>query len=145
MKKLKIYLAGRMSGLTYEEMNQWRVNISKIINHMADYHECIVDVVNPVSYYNFQNPRHQNEREVMMYDLAHVKSSNIIVVKLDGLNNSIGSCIELYEAYKNDIPVIALGTDEEYEKLHPWIRECITRYEKTDDEVSLYISEFYMT
>lgn len=145
MKKLKVYLAGRMSGLTYEEMNQWRVNISKIINHMADYHECIVDVVNPVNYYNFQNPRHQNEREVMMYDLAHVKSSNIIVVKLDGLNNSIGSCIELYEAYKNDIPVIALGTDEEYEKLHLWIRECITRYEKTDDEVSLYISEFYMT
>lgn len=145
MKKLKIYLAGAMSGLTYEEMNQWRVNISKIINHMADYHECIIDVVNPVNYYNFKNPRHQNEREVMMYDLAHVKSSNIIVVKLDGLNNSIGSCIELYEAYKNDIPVIALGTDEEYEKLHPWIRECITRYEKTDDEVSLYISEFYMT
>lgn len=145
MKKLKIYLAGRMSGLTYEEMNKWRVDISKIINHMADYHECIADVVNPVSYYNFENKKHQNEREVMKYDISHVKSSNIIVVKLDGLNNSIGSCIELYEAYKNDIPVIALGTDEEYEKLHPWIRECITRYEKTDDEVSLYISEFYMT
>lgn len=134
-----------MSGLTYEEMNQWRVDISKIINHMADYHECIVDVINPVNYYNFENPKHQNEKEVMKYDLAHVKTSNIIVVKLDGLNNSIGSCIELYEAYKNDIPVIAFGTKEEYEELHPWIRECITRYEKTDDEVSLYISEFYMT
>ena len=145
MRKLKIYLAGRMSGFTYEEMNQWRVDISKIINHMADYHECIVDVINPVNYYNFENPKHQNEKEVMKYDLAHVKTSNIIVVKLDGLNNSIGSCIELYEAYKNDIPVIALGTKEEYEELHPWIRECITRRDFPQEELVEYIKDFYFT
>lgn len=145
MRKLKIYLAGRMSGLTYEEMNRWRVDISKIINHMADYHECIVDVINPVYYYNFENPKHQNEKEVMKYDLAHVKTSNIIVVKLDGLNNSIGSCIELYEAYKKEIPVLAFGSNELYEELHPWIQCCITRHDETYKDTVNYIKDFYMS
>lgn len=144
MKKIKIYLAGAMSGLTYEQMNIWRNKITQHINLMEEIHDCITDVVNPVDYYNFHTPRHQSEREVMKYDLAHVKSSDIIVVNLDGLNNSIGSCIELYEAYKHDIPVVAFGSDEDYKKLHPWIKECITRYEESDKDVSTYIADFYM-
>lgn len=112
---------------------------------MADYHECIVDVINPVCYYNFENPKHQNEKEVMKYDLAHVKTSNIIVVKLDGLNNSIGSCIELYEAYKKEIPVLAFGSNELYEELHPWIQCCITRHDETYKDTVNYIKDFYMS
>lgn len=144
MNRLKIYLAGKMSGLTYEEMNKWREDIAKIINHMADYCGKEVNVVNPVDYYNFRMPRHQNEREVMQYDLSHVKSSNIVVVNINGLRESIGSCIELYEAYKNNIPVIALDKKDEYKYLHPWIKECITRYEGNEENVATYIKDFYM-
>lgn len=144
MKTLKIYLAGAMSGLTYEQMNEWRKSIKKRMLFLSDIYSCPTIIINPVSYYNFRTPRHQNEREVMQYDLTHVRTSNIIVVNLSGLNNSIGSCIELYEAYKNDIPVISFGSQEDYEKLHPWIKECITRNEKTIEGVENYIGDFYM-
>lgn len=144
MKKIKIYLAGAMSGLTYEEMNAWRNKIARNIEFMEEIYECVIEVVNPVDYYNFRTPRHQTEREVMKYDLAHVKSSDIIVVNLSGLNSSIGSCIELYEAYKNDIPVIAFGSDEDYKKLHPWVKEYVTRYEESEEDVRTYIADFYI-
>ena len=53
--------------------------------------------------------------------------------------------MELYECYRNDIPVIAFGTDEEYENVHPWINECITRHEDTIENAATYIKDFYMT
>lgn len=45
----------------------------------------------------------------MQFDLMKVKSSDIVIVNLNGLNASIGSCIECYEAWKKDIPVLAFG------------------------------------
>ena len=53
--------------------------------------------------------------------------------------------MELYECYRSDIPVIAFGTDEEYENTHPWIKECITRHENNMENTATYIKEFYMT
>lgn len=145
MRKIKIYLAGAISGLTYEQMNTWRNDVSEAIKSAASYKDCFANIINPVDFYNFQNPRHQSEREIMKYDIAHVKSSDLVVVKLERLNGSIGSCIELYEAYKCDIPIIGLGTEDEYCALHPWIKECITRYEKNHSETAGYIRDFYMT
>lgn len=81
----------------------------------------------------------------MQFDLAHVKSSDIVIVNLDGLNTSIGTCIELYVVYKKEIPVIAFGTNEMYQNLHPWIKEYITRVEKTDEQVVEYVRDFYFS
>lgn len=142
-KRIKIYEAGKMSGLSLKDMNTWRKNIKSLLEHYATYSSVNLTVVNPVDFYNFEEKRHQNEREVMMFDLSHVKTSDIVVVNLDGLNTSIGTCIELYEAYKRDIPVVALGTQEMYQSLHPWIKEYITRVEETDEEVVSYIRDFY--
>ena len=145
MNKLKIYLAGKMSGLNYEEMSKWRSNIKARLEKVASDTKTAVDVINPVSYYNFLNPRHKSELEVMKFDLAKVKSSDLVVVKLSGLNTSIGSCIECYEAWKNEIPVLAFGDKDTYEQLHPWVQICITRWDKTYKETTEYIKDFYMT
>lgn len=147
MKELKIYIAGKMSGLTYEKMNGWREKLKRKIEMQADLigYKDKLCVINPVNYYNFENYRHQSETEVEDYDLAHVISSDVIIVNLDGLNSSIGTIIELHDAnYHHRIPVIAFGSEDNYNKLHPWIKRDITRYEETMDDVITYIGDFYM-
>lgn len=148
-KGLKIYLAGAMSNLSFSEMNSWRINIKNELIRRAQWHGTDIRVINPVDYYNFKEIKHKSEREVMQYDLSHVKTSDIVIVNVDGLNTSIGTCIELYEALTRNIPVLAFGTKIKYQngityqKLHPWIKECITRMDCIQEELVDYITDFY--
>lgn len=145
MKKLKIYCAGKMGSLSLEEMSEWRKELKEKLNKAAIHSDCRADVVNPVDYYNYYNNKHQSEEEVEAFDLAHVISSDIVVVNLNGLATSDGTKIELHDAnYHNRIPVIAFGKKELYENLHPWIKRNITRVEKDIDNVVSYIRDFYM-
>lgn len=145
MKELVIYESGKMSGLTYEEMQSWRIYLKAALEQVAENAGVNVRVINPVDFYNFVTQRHQTEIEIMNFDLARVKESDLVVVNLDGLSTSIGTIIECYEAYKREIPVLAFGSDEDYENLHPWIKCCITRHDKNYKECINYISDFYMT
>lgn len=143
--KLKIYLAGKMSGLSYKEMNDWREKLSTQLLFASQISNNQIQIINPVDFYNFEEKRYQSEAEVREYDLSHVITSDIIVVNLDGLNTSDGTKFELHDAkYHNRIPVIAFGDKKLYENLHPWIKEDITRVENTIEDVVRYIQEFYM-
>ena len=145
MRELVIYECGRMSGLSFEEMNTWRVCLKTDIKQIAENVGINVRVTNPVDYYNFREQRHQTELEPMKFDLAKVNESDLVVVNLDGLKTSIDSIIECYEAWKSNIPVLAFGNKEDYENLHPWVQCCITRRDKNYRECINYISDFYMT
>lgn len=145
MNNLQIYLAGKMSGLTTKEMRSWRDYFSILLKEIAENMGVNVKVINPCDYYTFDFPKHQSELEVMNFDLSRVKESNLVVVNMDGLNTSIGTIIECYEAYKQGIPVLAFGSDEEYEKLHPWVQCCITRHDKNYRKCINYIGDFYMS
>ena len=143
---VKIYLAGKMNGLSYEDMNAWRKEIKEKLKEITYYTTISnVTVINPVDFYNFQEVKHQNDIEVQNFDLNHVVSSDVIVVNIDGLSDSIGTIIELHDAYyHNKIPVIAFGDKAEYDKLHPWIKNNITRIEKDINGVVEYIRDFYL-
>ena len=145
MKQLKIYEAGKMGGLTFSEMNNWRVELKNKLLNAAENADYKLLVINPVDFYNFEERRFQSEEEVEDYDLAHVITSDIIIVNLDGLNTSDGSKIELHDGnFHNKIPVIAFGDAELYNNLHPWIKRDITRFEKNIDYVVEYIRDFYL-
>lgn len=142
---MKIYLAGKMGGLTFDEMNKWRCETLQKLLSLSKMFGKKINVINPVLYYNFEEKRHQTEIEVEEFDLAHVISSDIIIVNLEGLKDSIGTIIELHDAhYHHKIPVIAFGGQELYDNLHPWIKNDITRVENNMDDVVAYIRDFYM-
>ena len=144
MRELKIYLAGKMGGLDFESMNQWRKRIKNNLNFVAEYRDYRLNVVNPVDFYNLESVRYQSDKEVKDYDLAHVLSSDIIIVNLEGLATSDGTKYELHDARKANIPVIAFGEYSLYEELHPWTKDNITRVEKNMEDVVEYIRDFYM-
>lgn len=147
MKPLTIYLAGAMSCCSsFEEMNAWREYANEKLQDASNITGYPVKIINPVSYYNFEELKHQNEREIMQFDLNKVKSSDLIIVNIEGLNTSIGTAIELYEAYKRDIPVIAYNPNGkfDYSKIHHWLQCYVTRVEDNMFKLADYISEFYM-
>lgn len=145
MKYLKIYLAGKMSGLSFEEMNSWRAEVKEKLIRAAEETGYTITVVNPVDFYNFEEVRYQSEEEIEDYDLAHVLSSNIVVLNIDGLSTSEGTKIEIHDGkFHNKIPVIAFDEKDLYKDLHPWNKRDITRVEKDIDGVVEYIKDFYM-
>jgi nucleoside 2-deoxyribosyltransferase len=144
-KTLKIYEAGKMGGLSLTQMNEWRVLLKNRLNVAAENTGYNLVIINPVDFYNFQEKRHQSEIEIEDYDLAHVATSDIVIVNLEGLSSSDGTKIELFEAnYNRKIPVIAFGERGLYEDLHPWIKNSITRVEDNPQDVVNYIRDFYM-
>lgn len=138
MAKFKIYLAGKMCDLTYEEMNNWRLKAVNLLNQYSDN----IHIINPVDYYNFQlDPKTYTDKEVKFFDLYMVKTSNLILVNLD-FPDSIGTAIECHEAHDNwKIPVIGFGKNK---NVHPWIKESLTKRCKTMEEAVEYIINFYL-
>lgn len=129
---MTVYEAGRMTGLSYNEMNDWREEATKLFNQYD------IKTINPVTYYNFEMDKNFTDKECMLFDLTAVNKSDIILVNLH--YDSIGTAIELYEAYKSNKPVIGFGA---HENLHPWMKECC--YKICDDLIDAvnYITSYY--
>lgn len=146
MKKdgLTIYLAGAMSGLTYTEMTNWRNLIKTELNKYSDMANYKINIISPCDYFNFEEKRYQTEEEIMKFDLNLVKNSDAIIVNTNSLNSSIGSAIEVYEAWKSDIPVIAYDENGDYKTIHPWLKCYVTRVDSCVMDICEYIKDFYM-
>lgn len=141
---LQIYLAGAMTGLTHSEMTKWRDEIKTCLEKCSDMANYKTKVVSPVDYFSFENDIHQSDLEVMNFDLSLVRGSDIVVVNTSKLNNSVGTIVELYEAWKSHIPVIAYDENGDYKSLHPWLKCFITRVQSCISDIGSYIKELYM-
>ncbi|MEE1445200.1 nucleoside 2-deoxyribosyltransferase [Faecalibacillus intestinalis] len=141
----QIYLAGGMQDLSFEEQNEWRKEICRCINSRCE--KSLVDVkpvsiINPVDYYNFENDKHETEKEVMRFDTRLVKNSDLIIVNAND-PKSIGTSMEIAIAYEHHIPVLILNKD--IEPLHAWWIEMSDRVFRDSDSLCDYVTNFYLT
>ena len=144
MKTFKIYLAGGMGDLSWEEQTEWRYLIKEILEKRSiirDY-KFTLDIIDPTDFYNFKDKRHDTELEIMKYDLRHVKSSNLIIVNYND-PKSIGTAQELAVAYDRDIPIIGIQLHED--KLHPWLESVVDKMFYDVIECVDYVIDFYLT
>lgn len=149
-KRAKIYLAGGMTGISFEEQNNWREDI--IHNFYRCYNKPL-DVINPCRFYNFENPQQDSDREVMDYDLWQVKTSDLLIVNFN-VPNSIGTAIEIVLAREMGIPII--GIKNKATEIHPWLKCCVNKmftfesdkvgltFDASCSEAVLYIIRFYL-
>ena len=139
MRPFKIYLAGKMSGLTFEEMNGWRAEATWLLNEVL---ESNIKVISPCLYYNFDmDSSTYTEKEVRDFDLYQVKTSNVILVNLN-FSDSVGTAIELHMAGNEwDVPVVAFRSKSR--KSHPWIDLSVTKMCESLEEAVQYIKDFY--
>ena len=45
---------------------------------------------------------------------------------------------------KNDLVILGLGTKEEEENLHPWLKRYIRRIENSEDKLCDYIRDYVL-
>lgn len=143
-----IYTAGAMEAYANtNKAEKWRDDVKKFFDKYTDNFK----IINPTDYYTYGKKYHKTDSEVFRFDLRKVKKSNIVLVNLNDIRKSIDTCIEIYEAYKSDIPVIGF-MDEELpveamiELIHPWIYCCVDRIEAGKDSMNRacrYIKEYY--
>lgn len=138
MSKPTIYLAGKMSGLDFDTMNNWRQRARFLLNLKSDKP---LNIINPVDYYNFEMDRSTyTDKEVKNFDLWAVKRSDLILVELDN-PDSIGTAIEIHMAHDEwRIPVIGFGNGD----IHPWMKLCLTKHCETLEEAVEHIVDFYL-
>lgn len=128
-----------MTGLTFEESNDWRVFIKNKLIQIAD---SSVKIINPNDYFNFLLKTHETEREVKNFDLHLVRNSDLIVVNFNA-PNSIGTAQELAVANENKIPI--LGLNEHNFKLHLWLVESCERIFDNRTDLIYYIRDYYLS
>lgn len=87
---------------------EWRIHVKDFFEKNNDDYK----VINPTDYYQYGKNYHKTDKEVFRFDLRKVSNSDIVLVNLNDIRKSIGTCIEVYEAYKNNIPVVGFLNDE---------------------------------
>ena len=142
--KLTIYLAGKMSGLCKNDYCKWRSELSDVLMGKAYLVGSRIQIINPADYFDFDNMDRHLEKEVMQFDLNMVRQSDVVIVNVSGVSSSIGTAIELYEANRLDIPVIAYTEGGVADDIHPWIENCFSTVQMNKDELVDYIHDFYM-
>ena len=144
----KIYTCGKMSGISYLEQMAWRAKIESEIKMALSCADERVKFVHPPLYYNYEENYHKTEREILEWEMAQVHDCDIVIVNLDGIEDTIGSHMELGAVQginrfgDKHIFVVGLGKGD---GLHPWIKETCIRIEDDYAKAAEYIVEYLLT
>ncbi len=142
---IKIYTAGKMYGLSYKEQMEWRNNLeNELYKKSSEDFKCI----HPPVYYSYDSPSHLTEKEIMDWDLNHLKDCNIMVVNLNKIETSIRTMYEvamanaLNQSGHKHIYIIGFGHTNK--PLHPWLELSLHRKEDTVEAATEYIASFLL-
>ena len=151
MKQFKIYTCGKMSGITFSKQMIWRKELQYYVEQKyEELHGTHANItfINPPDFFNYENNLHKSEREIRDWEIGQVCDSDILVVNLDGILDSIGSHFELgavvganISSNKN-IKIIAIG--EKPQDLHPWIELSWLRHETSIQDAADYIVNYLL-
>ena len=146
MKK-KMYLAGAIGCYkdNSEKATQWRKNICRILYERGCESEW--EAFDPTKYYNYWNPIHKTEKEIMRFEFNRIKQCDVVLVNLKDINISIGTSDELLFSYLNGIPIVGFCEESDYiDLIHTWKIEQIDRIESGKDALQNaldYILNYY--
>lgn len=138
----KAYLAGPITGTSYEESTDWREYASKILAYLnieglspmrgKDY---LTSETRILDSYDEHILSHQ--RGIMTRDFNDCKRADILIVNFLGAERaSIGTCMEIAWAYSNRVPVICIMEEKGNIHDHSMIREAIGfRVTNVDDAI----------
>lgn len=119
---------------------QWREDVKQYVEKIYD----DITLVLPTDFYQIGKNYHKSETEVMRFDLRMVRESDIVLVNLKDLHNSLGTSDEILYAFIKGKPVIGFLEDEvDYENVHPWKIEQIDRIETGKDAMKNAIDYIY--
>jgi len=144
MKTFKIFTAGKMGGLDYKSQMNWRKEIENLITSVSDKS---ISFVHPPLYYQYKENDIKNDVESRTWEINQLIDSDIVIVDLSSISDSIGTHIELgiVEAINRmsnkNIYVVGVGKPNVN---HPWISLGIFHQEDTLEEAADYIINYLL-
>lgn len=121
----RIYLCGKCTGLSFEEMNGWRKKFTYLIeSNSIDF--IAPKIFNPCNAFGqewYEKELSFSEKlKIKDFDLTAIRSSNLVVVNCKNIESSVGSVYEIAVAKELKIPIIGFNISE---KLHDWIKTSL--------------------
>lgn len=117
-----IYLAGKMTGLSDEEMYTWRKDLQDRVEEVTEF---AWNVFNPAENFNpnstYCNYKYGDDldRIAMNIDLDKLRHSRLVICDMEH-QDSLGTAAELGIAHELNIPIIGVCPKEKLNTLHPW-------------------------
>lgn len=133
MNSPKVYLAGKMAGLSYEEMTKWRELATRILKANK------INALNPVSVPLSDEPSTQ---EIVTSNKFQIGQADVLLVELDYEEPSLGTIGEIVYAYTLGKPIIAWGRAYNIIQ-NPWILAHLTIHFTRLDDAVIYIIHNY--
>lgn len=131
MNNYHVYLAGAITGYSYDECTDWRTEITKHLDPRIDAlsplraKEYLKSETNMKSVYDFNVL--SSQKGIMTRDFNDCKRSDVIIVNLSSTKRvSIGTVMELAWAFMSQTPVVCIMEDEGNVHEHPMVREAIS-------------------
>ena len=142
-KTYKIYTAGAMRNVNGFEQHGWRNSIEDLIRERTDKS---VIFVHPPKFYRYGEGLHKTEQEVIEWEISQILDSDIVIVNLSKIKDSIGTHMELgaiaaANRLGKHIYVIGLWDSDTD---HPWIDCALFRKEKTLADAVDYIVNYLL-
>ncbi len=142
IKTYKIFTAGKMGGLSYQEQMGWRNRIETIVRARTD--KSLV-FIHPPNYYQYDDGVSETEKKV--WEMSQIKDSDIVIVDLTTIKDSIGTHIEIgliegmNQFGNKHIHIVGIG---EPNTDHPWIQMGILHKENTLEDLADYIINYLL-
>lgn len=140
MNTLRIYLAGACKNVP-DEGKMWRDQATKMIEQAAEWKNCSVKVINPLSYFTYAENKQKSHKQVKSFYMTKIKNCDVVLCNLSNTNFSPGTAQELQYAVDNQIPIIGFDTENAYS----WLVDvdCDVVFEKITEAVD-YIRDYFM-
>lgn len=156
MNNLTVYLAGCESWY-FKNNNNYYIEWRKEVEDWFTKFTHNVRVINPCNYFSFEHKYHKTDREIREFDLDKVRKSDVILVNLDHITDSVGALNEIFCAYEHRIPVIGFYeftdnydlTHSDKYKTESWILDTCLRIENDETSALIdacnYIKNYFLT
>ena len=120
---MKVYLSGPIAGLTFDEANGWRQEVTDAFAKVG------ITTLNPLRRRMFFNADDEDAansapNEIVQRDVGDVRAADLTLIYWTGM--SLGTACELWECHREGKPVILVSSDPRITK-HPWVQVCATR------------------
>lgn len=142
-----IFLSGKMTGLSIDEMSGWREEFAEKID--ADWFgfSNTPHVINPCEIFGMYDvePLWKEHKEYVRTELRWAKNCDLLVLAVSENQDSIGSACELATAYAAGKPIILYNPHKiQYEMIHPFVWEMSDACFEDMEELTEYIREVYL-
>lgn len=141
MKNYKIFTVGEIAGIPYRRQMEWRDELETSLRNESD--KSVTFIHLPM----FYNNNSIKSKEARDWVINQIKDSDIVVVNLNSIENSVETLFELgiittinNSSYKH-INAVGIGNANIN---HPWIQLCVNHIEETIEETADYIINYLL-